>query len=102
MFNVELFGQYRYDPVFGVHGNGQGGFLQGRVQFVAQGDGGFVEERFIYFAGGQGVYSVEKKLVTFDQLINEFEIAHHKLHGRDPRGLDPNAGPTRLHPGPQY
>jgi hypothetical protein len=78
-----------------VHGTHN---VQSQIEFGAQPDGGFVATRYLIIDGQR--HPVESRHVSREQLLDEYERAHHEHHGMDPRGLDPREGPTRLHPGP--
>lgn len=68
------------------------------VKGYGVGDGYAVEQ--VLELDGHMRKTIDLKTLTRDQLLDVYEFAHHQLHGRDPRGLDPREGPTRLHPGP--
>jgi hypothetical protein len=43
-------------------------------------------------------FPIDHRIWTPDQLADHYELAHHQLHGYDPRGLDPRVERTRLKP----
>ena len=69
-----------------IQGSGNNGL---EVKLQLRMDGGYQGDAFF------------RRIWLPDELADIYEREHHKLHGADPRGLDPRDGPTRIHPGLQ-
>lgn len=58
--------------------------------------GGLSVAEFFVFEEVGMMFGIGEKTLNPEQLADLYEVMHHRVHGYDPRGLDPQAGPTRL------